>query len=538
MDESERTLRSGFLRACERFPERPALWIDGLEVSYAELRQRAAALAATLARRAPANDPPLTAILAQRSVTAYAGILAALLRGHGFVPLNPGFPAARTRQMLERAGACALVVDAGRGEYLEEVLEGIERRLVVVLPDQGAAKALAERWPRHEFVAGGELEPAEDFSPAPIDPNGIAYLLFTSGSTGQPKGVAVAHRNAVHFLDAAATRYGIAEQDRVSQLFDLTFDLSVFDMFVAWERGACVCCPSAKERLVPSSFIANAGLSVWFSVPSTGVLLRRFGKLRHGAYPGLRLVLFCGEALPVELAQAFAAAAPNAVLENLYGPTEVTIACTAYRWDPARSPAECRGGLVPIGDPLPGLQALVADDSLCEVAAGEAGELLMGGPQVTLGYWRDPQRTAAVFVTPPAHSETFYRTGDRVCRGADDGPLLYLGRLDNQVKIQGYRVELEEVEAALREVARVETAVAVAWPLNASGADGIVAFLGPGAVDLEAVRDQLRKRLPTYMLPRTIRLVDDFPLTAHGKVDRKALRRMLEEAAEASVEES
>ena len=531
MHESERTLRSGFLRACERFPGRPALWIDGAEVSYAELRRRAAVLAATLVRRAPGDDPPLTAILAQRSATSYAGILAALLRGHGFVPLNPGFPAARTRQMLERAGACALVVDAGCARYLEEVLEGIERRLVVVLPDLGAAGALAERWPRHEFVAGGQLEPANAFSPTRADADGIAYLLFTSGSTGLPKGVAVAHRNAVHFLDAAATRYGITEDDRVSQLFDLTFDLSVFDMFAAWERGACVCCPSVKERLVPSSFIGSSGLSVWFSVPSTGVLLRRLGKLRPGAYPGLRLVLFCGEALPADLAEAFAAAAPNAVLENLYGPTEVTIACTAYRWDPARSPADCRGGLVPIGDPLPGMRALVSDDSLREVAAGDAGELLMAGPQVTLGYWRDPERTAAAFVTPPGTAEVFYRTGDRVCRKAGGGPLVYLGRLDNQVKIQGYRVELEEVEAALREAARVETAVAVGWPESASGADGIVAFLGVGAVDLEVVRDRVRQRLPAYMLPRAIHRVTEFPLTAHGKVDRRALRRMLEEGS-------
>jgi acyl-coenzyme A synthetase/AMP-(fatty) acid ligase len=240
-------------------------------------------------------------------------------------------------------------------------------------------------------------------------------------------------------------------------------------------------------------------------------------------------VLFCGEALPVDLAQAWAAAAPNAVLENLYGPTEVTIACTAYRFDPSRSLAECRGGLVPIGDPLPGMLALVVDDSLGEVAAGEAGELLMGGPQVTLGYWRDPERTATAFAVPPGRAEVFYRTGDRVCRPAGGGPLLYLGRLDNQVKIQGYRVELEEVEAALREAAQVETAIAVGWPLNASGADGIVAFLGAGTVDLEVVRERVRQRLPAYMLPRTIHRVTEFPLTAHGKVDRRELRRMLEE---------
>lgn len=524
-------LQSGFLRSCERFPDRPALWLDGVELSYAELGSRASALAATLARRCPGDDPPLTAVLAQRSVTGYAGILAALLRGHGFVPLNPAFPAARTRQMLESAGAGALVVDGASAAYLEPLLEGIERRLVVVLEEPAAARALAARWPRHEFVGPEELEQGAAPPRGAADPGAIAYLLFTSGSTGQPKGVAVAHRNVRHFVDAATARYEISESDRVSQLFDLTFDLSVFDMFVAFERGACVCCPSAKERLVPSAFIANARLSVWFSVPSTGVLLRRLGKLQPGAYPGLRLALFCGEALSAELAQSFAAAAPNAVIENLYGPTEATIACTAYRFDAARSPAECHGGLVPIGDPLPGTHAIVADESLREVPAGEAGELLIGGPQVTLGYWGDPERTASRFVTPPGQEQLFYRTGDRVARPRSGGPLVYLGRLDNQVKIQGYRVELEEVEAVLREAAQVETAIAVAWPLTASGADGIVAFIGGGSVGLDVVRERIRLRLPTYMLPRTLHRVTEFPLTPHGKVDRKELRRSLEEGA-------
>jgi amino acid adenylation domain-containing protein len=510
------------------------LWVDGAEVSYAELRERAAALAATLARRAPASDPPATAVLARRSVTAYAGILGALLRGHAFVPLNPAFPVARTRVMLERSEAGSLVVDAACESQLEELLGNLARRLVILLPDTEGVGTLRERWPQHEFVTEGELEAASEFSPASIEPDAVAYLLFTSGSTGTPKGVAVAHRNVSHFLDAVRSRYRITEHDRLSQLFDLTFDLSVFDMFLAWGSGACVCSPSEKARLVPSSFVGDARLSVWFSVPSTGVLLRRLGKLRPDAYPGLRLALFCGEALPLELAQAWAAAAPNAAIENLYGPTEVTIACTAYRFDAARSPAECHGGLVPIGDPLPGMRALVTDESMQEVAPGEAGELLMGGPQVTPGYWRDGERTAAAFVVPPGQSERFYRTGDRVRRPVGDAPLVYLGRLDNQVKIQGYRVELEEVEAILREAAGVETAVAVPWPLTASGADGIVAFLAGDAPDLEPLRERLRERLPAYMLPRAIHRIAEFPLSAHGKVDRKALRRRLEEGTQSA----
>jgi len=277
--------------------------------------------------------------------------------------------------------------------------------------------------------------------------------------------------------------------------------------------------------------IRDAELTIWFSVPSTAVLLSRLGKLKPDTYPGLRLALFCGEALPQEILEAWSLAAPKAVLENLYGPTEVTIACTAYRWDPMRSPGECELGLVPIGEPYPGMSALVADEALREVAPGEAGELLMGGPQVSLGYWQDPERTATAFVRPPDRDAVFYRTGDRVRRVRPGGPLVYLGRVDNQIKIQGYRVELEEVESVLRDAAGVEVAIAVGWPVNAAGADGIVAFLGAESADLDAVRQRLRQRLPPYMVPRELRLHPVFELNANGKVDRKALRRLLEEGS-------
>jgi acyl-coenzyme A synthetase/AMP-(fatty) acid ligase len=266
-------------------------------------------------------------------------------------------------------------------------------------------------------------------------------------------------------------------------------------------------------------------------VPSTAVVLRKLRKLAPGAFPGLRLSLFCGEALPAELAAAWAAAAPGSIVENLYGPTELTIACTLYRWDPERSPRECEQGLVPIGAPYPGMQARVVDESLHEVPPGEAGELLMTGPQLSLGYWQDPERTAAAFVVPPGHDAVFYRTGDRVRRPRGDGPLAYLGRVDHQIKIQGYRVELGEIESTLREIAGVDVAIAVGWPENAGGADGVVAFLGADALDVAAVLRAARARLPNYMVPREIRLVREFPLNANGKVDRRALRRRIADGA-------
>ncbi|HWA36483.1 MAG TPA: amino acid adenylation domain-containing protein [Burkholderiales bacterium] len=520
------TLPGGFLRSLARFPERPALQLADQVLNYRQLHERAGVLAGTLLRAVPGNEPPLTAVFGHRSVTAYAGVLAALLRGHGYVPLNPAFPADRTRTMLVHSGCRGVIVDASGARELDQVLAGVAPGLTFVLPEHDDVSAFAARWPVHRFLGARELGGAAAPVPA-ADPDAIAYLLYTSGSTGQPKGVMVAHRNVTRFVDVMVERYGITEHDRFSQTFDLTFDLSAFDMFVAWERGACLCCPTQAQKMFPGKYISDCELTVWFSVPSTVALMSRLRMLGPGKYPRLRWSLFCGEALPADLMRAWAAAAPGSVLENLYGPTELTIACTLYRWDAGRSPAECEQGIVPIGEPYPGMRVLVADEAQKEVPVGEVGELLMTGPQLSLGYYKDPQRTAAAFVTPPGRPEVFYRTGDRVRRPAEGRPLVYLGRIDNQVKIQGYRVELGEIESVLREEAGVELAVAIGWPLNASGADGIVAFVAGHPEDTRELRERVILRLPPYMQPSEIRVVKEWPLNANGKIDRRALRDSL-----------
>jgi acyl-coenzyme A synthetase/AMP-(fatty) acid ligase len=278
----------------------------------------------------------------------------------------------------------------------------------------------------------------------------------------------------------------------------------------------------------PGGFIRDAELTMWFSVPSTGVFMRKLGALKPGAFPSLRWSLFCGEPLPMEVAKAWAAAAPASQVENLYGPTELTIACTLYTWDEQRSPAESEHGVVPIGAPFPGMRVLVADESLRPVEPGEAGELMLTGPQVTLGYWKDRERTDAAFVVPPGEDAVFYRTGDRVRRPAGGRPMTYLGRVDHQIKVLGHRVELGEVEAALREASGVDAAVALGWPRTESGANGIVAFLGDLEVDTAAVLETCRRRLPAYMVPRRIHLLAELPLNANGKFDRRALLEQLE----------
>ena len=259
--------------------------------------------------------------------------------------------------------------------------------------------------------------------------------------------------------------------------------------------------------------------------------MSRLRLLRPGLFPSLRYSLFCGEALPGKFAVAWQAAAPNATLENLYGPTEATIAITAYRWDPELSPERWGKEITPIGWAFEGQGTCVVDENLEVVAPGQAGELLLGGSQLTAGYWKDGEKTRDRFVHL-ADGRRWYRTGDRVCE-QDDGCLIYLGRVDDQVKVRGYRVELQEIDLALLEVCGSAQVVSVAWPVRDGSADGIVAFVSG---DLERGADQIiqgcRDRLPDYMVPREVRFIDSLPRNANGKIDRRKLATSLDEDKE------
>lgn len=517
-------IHGGFLRSAECFPNRPALTLGDESLSYRDLRQWALAMAATMGLDA---EVPLTGIFGHRSFAAFAGVLAGLFRGGAYVPLNPDFPPNRNLAMCQRAGLDWIVVEASSLEAFAEMAVGHEAPLKVLVPDTDDIGDLPSRLTRHRFITRSALvKTTVTDRPRDADPDGMAYLLFTSGSTGIPKGVMVAHRNVTWFVGVMAERYGISEHDRLSQTFDLTFDLSAFDMFVAWERGACVCVPTRGEKLFPARYINDRGITVWFSVPSTAVLMKKLRMLKPGNFAGLRYSLFCGEGLPVEIASSFQEAAPNSIVENLYGPTELTIACTLYRFDPRVIDRDAHLGLVPIGEPYPGMSALVVDETLSPVPDGEAGELIMTGPQLSLGYWQDQEKTAAAFVRVPYNGNVYYRTGDRVCR--KDNVLLYLGRVDNQIKVKGYRVELGEIEAVVRQHAPTDTAIAVGYPSGPDGVEGIVVFVSMPGRDLDAVQAAARAALPPYMQPSSMIHVDRFPLNANGKVDRRALVAMLE----------
>jgi amino acid adenylation domain-containing protein len=526
---TEKALWRGFMQSAERFPERPAVFAEARTLPYYELRSLATSIAATIQAHPEFSQVPLSAVFGYRSPTAFAGVLGALLAGNGYVPLNRTFPIERTEVMFERSECRTITVDTGSLSQMGKLLDRANQPLLVILPDAPTPDEYRERWPRHTFFGRKDLCSSDSWREPTVTPDAIAYLLFTSGSTGVPKGVMVSHRNVTSYLEYMVDRYQITERDRMSQMFDLTFDLSVFDMFMAWERGAYVCCPSQKTLIKPGKFVRDMELTVWFSVPSTVAFMKQLGILKPRQYESLRLSLFCGEPLPVSSATAWLEAAPNSILENLYGPTELTISCTLYRWDQLRSPAESELDIVPIGHPHPGMDVLVADQNLNEVAPGEVGELLMSGPQMALGYWKDPEKTAAAFAIPPGKSDVYYRTGDRVRRPIENRPLTHLGRTDFQVKVLGHRVELGEIEAVIRKVSGLDGVVAVGWPVTSSGCTGIEVFLEGDVKEKDGLRQSASSVLPEYMVPRGFHFMSRLPRNANDKFDRKAILKLLEQ---------
>jgi amino acid adenylation domain-containing protein len=522
-----------FFASRRAYGNRPALWVEGRTLTYAELYDAAARLAGVIrvARGHGARHQQFQCgLLVNRTSTAYASVLASLLVGSAYVPLNPKFPRDRVREVLSSSAVDIIIVDHRSVAIVERLLESFPRPLTVLLPDSNLP-VWAGRSHGHRYIARSEIE-----GTAPIAPTTErssedgAYLLFTSGSTGTPKGVLISHANALAYITNASERYRAGPQDRFSQLFDFSFDLSVHDMFLAWGAGACLYCAPKASLAGFGDFIRRCGLTFWFSVPSTAAFMRQLRMLKPGSYPTLRWSLFCGEALPVGLARTWQEAAPNSIVENLYGPTEATVAFTAYRLSRERRSDLDAMQTVPIGMPLPGQTVMVVDEDGKPLQNGEAGELCLGGSQVAAGYWRAPDQTLTRFKPPGCAGATgmrWYRTGDRAVMSSEHG-LLFLGRMDRQVKIRGHRVELLEVENAIRAAAKTDMVAAVP---SAAGDDGlvlcIVGLVAGSQKSPEEIIDRCRETLPSYMVPSQIYKLADWPLNASGKTDYSSLTKQL-----------
>lgn len=507
-------------------PDSPAVASRGRTLSYGELAGLASRLAACLtssrAWKERDGQPPRVGILASRSVDACVAMLGACWAGATYVPIGLKQPEERIAALLGGSALAAFVTDDEGAKLLGERLPAAGPPLVI----HAGQMPLAARAGGVDVQELAALPPVAVQAPAPMAASDTAYIIFTSGTTGVPKGVMISAGAARHYIAMITAELGLLASDRALETCELGFDFSVHNMFSTWEAGASLHILPASTVMNAVKFVRNAGLTVWNSVPSLAGMLRQVKALAPGSLATLRITVFGGEQLPAATATAWRNAAPDSAIYNLYGPTEATVFCLAERLGVPLHVTPGRD-VIAIGAPLPGSEARVVDEHGQPLPDGTPGELMIAGRQLADGYLDAAILTAERF--PSFDGKRWYRTGDLALRDGT-GRFHCLGRIDNQVKVLGYRVELEEIDAHLRIVSGTDVVGAVAWPLADGMARGIVAFVGAAAVDAGAIIDALRTRLPVYMLPNRVIALVDMPLGQSGKVDRRALRQLLENA--------
>ncbi|MFF5175196.1 AMP-binding protein [Micromonospora sp. NPDC000089] len=512
------TLYELFAASAERDPSAVAVEVESGPLSYADLHRLALGLAETIVAR-HGGVPARVALLAKHTVTAFAGYLAAQRLGAAVTPLNPGYPVLRNRRVCELARPDVLIADESGAAQLDD---GLGDSVPTVLPlDDDRVRALAGSGASLAAHRGG--------------PDDVAYVLFTSGSTGRPKGVPIPQRAAVAYVRHNVDRFAVGPGARVSHTFDLTFDPSVFDLFVTWAGGATLAVPRGTELLSPVDYLRDRRITHWFSVPSVVSVGDELGTLPVGQVTELRYSIFIGEPLTYRQAERWQEVAPDAVVTNVYGPTELTVACTEFRLDldPLRWPATSNDS-VPIGPVYDFLDHVIVGP---DGRAADEGELCVRGVQRFTGYLDAGDDIGRFLTYGPDGAdpyqgggltdEHYYRTGDRV--RVEDGNLVHLGRLDNQVKVRGYRVELGEIEAALRRHDGVTQAVVVA--VNRTGETELIGFYTGDEVP--QLRRWLRRQVPLHMVPRVLNRLPAMPLNANGKIDRGVLRDSVAQLATA-----
>lgn len=481
-------------------PDKIAVVSRDDNLSYRELNLRAEQLASHLREKDLAANT-VVALCVERSPDMLVGILGILKAGCAYVPLDPSYPQARLDFMVRDTSTPTIVTQ----------------------------QHLADRFPEHQskILFIDQLQDTSQTTDNPVphrsnDLDDLAYVIYTSGSSGTPKGVQITHRNLTHSTTARMAYYQNAPE-RYLLLSSFSFDSSVAGIFWTLATGGTLVLPSddmIADPLALRQLIADQKITHMLSLPSIHSLLLNTGD--YSNLESLSTVIVAGETCSEELVQQHRRTLPNTRLFNEYGPTEGTVWCTAYDCSSQEYKSQ-----VPIGRPIPGAQVYLLDDQLAPVPLGAIGEIVIGGPGVARGYLNQTQLTSQRFIENRASvlpDTRLYRTGD-LGRFLPDGNLVFLGRRDHQVKVRGYRIELEEVEAALRLCSHVQRAVARVWEENTSDHKLIAYVQASETTTLSSteIRDQLRESLPDYMIPSSFIVMDHLPTMPNGKVDRTAL---------------
>jgi amino acid adenylation domain-containing protein len=510
-----------------RDPNHVAALYNGRTLTYQELDVISDRLACVLSAHGVERGDRV-GIYLNKSVESLAAVFGILKAGGAYVPLDPGAPVKRIAFIVGNCAMKALVSTKARIAKLRPALSDSATPHCVVVTD-GVTLDSEVSLPKAWMVSWQEVEqsPARRASPTVIEDD-LAYILYTSGSTGEPKGVMISHRASLTFVNWSCQCFAIQAADRVSNHAPLHFDLSIFDIFTTIKAGGTIVPVPEEKSVFPqdlADFIASQQITIWYSVPSALTRLVLYGGLQRHPFASLGKILFAGEVFPVKFLRQLKAFIPHARYFNLYGPTETNV-CTYHE---VTDIALDRQEPLPIGKACANTEVFAITDRQTLAAPGEVGELHVRGPGLANGYWGSPERTSDAFIHDPVGTpgrlEKVYRTGDLVKRDAE-GNYLFLGRRDNMVKSRGYRIELGEIESVLYSHPLVEEAAVVAIPDEEIGnaLQAFVSIRNGAAVSRVDLERHCAEHLPRYMLPSVIEFRRSLPKTSTGKIDKGRLR--------------
>jgi amino acid adenylation domain-containing protein len=509
--------------SAERHPAGPAVIDRSRRLTYVELEARANRVAQLL-RDCGVRRGDRVGLYLEKSVEAVVAVYGILRASAAYVPLDPAAPVTRLASIARDADLRVVVTGAEQADLWRGFVEsGAPIDTLLVL---GEDNRELERPENVTLLTEAALESySGDRAPGgQRSEDDLAYVLYTSGSTGMPKGVMLSHLNALSFVDWGVDEFEIIETDVLSSHAPFHFDLSIFDLYAALTATAAVALVPPEVALFPvalARWIRDAGISVWYSVPSALTALAVRGKLGGKPTPSLRTILFAGEVFPTKFLRLLMEQLPRVRLANLYGPTETNV-CTWYEVPRgATGPPDP----LPIGKPITGVDVFAITDEGRTAEAGEVGELYVRGPTVMHGYWNDSERTSRTLIqetAPDGTQHRVYKTGD-LARLDERGDWIFLGRRDAQIKSRGYRIELGEIEAALNQHAAVVECAVVAIPDELLTNRIKVYAVVQREVDQAELVVHCRERIPHYMVPELFEFTEALPRTSTGKIDRNAL---------------
>ncbi len=494
-----------FASNVEKFPDNNAIHVGDRHYSYREFANIISGIQKLIKDRGFENEK-LIGVLTIDDIYTYASMMAIMFNGSAYIPINNKNPQHRNSDIIQDTD-------------LKIILASIEHDDI-----KNATGNFTIVYTSDTAPDDGQLQ-VFDF-----DSNNLAYILFTSGSTGKPKGVPIKHRSLNAFLNVMLdekSAYGFNENDRFLQMFELTFDMSISSYMLPLCVGACcyVMPQQGISYMNILSLLKNHRITITQMVPSVLRYLERFfGEL---SFPDVRFSIFAGEGLPVSILPGWQKVIPNATIINLYGPTEATIYCLRYDWHEGHPAENEFNGQVSIGQPWPGIDACVIDPQLKLVNdPATKGELCIKGTQVTDGYWHNPEKTTTSFINIEGRDGTYYRTGDSVFINPL-GNYMYCGRIDHQVKIDGHRVELGEIEHHVRVFSESTMVAAIVEQNDSLTQNILVVYIESDKPRPEQdVLAYIAKTLPPYMIPRKINYIDKMPINLSGKIDRNALKNL------------